>query len=93
MMGQNDWNTLFEAFNEEEPFWENNYADESNSNFKGLNLCKWLECDGNWPSRKMMSAFALHGYDVFPIETDSSGWLIGGVRRMLDPTNKVITFG
>ena len=91
MMDQEKWTKLFEAFNEEEPFWEDKYADEEL--FSNLNLYEWLECSGARPSRKMMDEFAFHGYEVFPVERDSFGWLIGGIRRVLDPSGKVITFG
>lgn len=91
MMDQRNWEDLFEAFNEEEPFWEDKYASEEA--FDRLNLYKWLECNGTRPSQKMMDECAFHGYDVFPIERDSFGWLIGGIRRVLDPSGKVITFG
>lgn len=91
MMNQSDWEALVQAFREEEPFWENEYADESE--FKNLNLYKWLECDGAQPSERMKKELALHGYDVFPVERDSFGWLIGGIREMLINEKKVITFG
>ncbi len=91
MMDRKDWETLFEAFQEEEPFWKDKCADESE--FNGLHLHKWLECNGACPSGKMKNEFAFHGYDVFCVERDSFGWLIGGVRRHLDPSGKVICFG
>jgi hypothetical protein len=91
MMDQKDWDILQEAFQEEEPFWESKYADESE--FEGLNLYKWLECEGVRPSGKMTDEFRAHGYSVYAVERDSFGWLIGGVQRMLDPSGKVITFG
>jgi hypothetical protein len=92
MMSEKDWTTLFNAFEEEEPFWEGgDYAEEHD--FPDLNLYNWLECDGGRPSYKTIQEFAAHGYDVFCLERDSFGWLGGGVRRKLDPSGKVITFG
>ena len=39
MMSETRLEKLFQAFQEEEPFWENNYADEGQ--FEGLNLYEW----------------------------------------------------
>ena len=91
MMSEENWKKLFKAFQEEEPWWEGEYAAEHE--FNGLNLYNWLECDGGRPSYKMIQEFAAHGYDVFCLERDSFGWLGGGVRRKLDPSGQVITFG
>lgn len=91
MMNQENWEALFKAFDEEEPWWEGNYADENE--FEGLNLMDWLECDSRGPDWNMVIEFVRRGYDVFPVENDSFGWLVGGVRRKLDPSGKVITFG
>ena len=52
MMNETRLEKLFQAFQEEEPFWEDNYADEGQ--FEGLNLYEWLECNGARPSRKMI---------------------------------------
>ena len=91
MMDQTQWDKLFNAFDEEEPFWESKYASEND--FDELNLFEWFECDSYGPSARMCKELSLHGYDVFPVEKDSFGWLIGGIRQMLDPSGKVITFG
>lgn len=91
MMNETRLEKLFQAFQEEEPFWEDNYADEGQ--FEGLNLYEWLECNGSRPSRRMIDELAFCGYEVFPVERDGFGWLIGGIRRLLDPSGKVITFG
>ena len=90
MMDQKNWEDLFEAFNEEEPFWTGYAGEEA---FAKLNLYEWLECNGARPSQKMIEECAYHGYDVFPVERDSFGWMIGGIRRKLDPSGKVIMFG
>lgn len=91
MMNDERREKLFNAFQEEEPFWVDNYADENQ--FEGLNLMEWLECNGARPSREMVLKMSELGYEVFPVEVDSYGWLIGGIRRLLDPSGKVITFG
>ena len=93
MMNEKNWEDLFQAFKEEEKFNEVGYADESE--FENLHLYEWLGCsDGDAkPSRGMLDLFARRGYDVFWVEKDSYGWLIGGVREKLVPWKRVITFG
>lgn len=93
MMSEKDWTTLFDAFRDETKFNEEGYADECD--FESLHLYKWLECgNGNArPSYSMMDQMARRGYDVFWVEKDSFGWMIGGVREKLVPYKRVITFG
>ncbi len=91
MMDQKKWKQLFNAFNEEDNFDEEGYANDSE--FEDMDLMDWLDCDSRGPSMQMMHEFSLHGYDVFPVEKDSFGWLIGGVRHMLIPNSRIITFG
>ena len=94
MMDQKNWEKLFEAFQNENVFEEEDgikYANECD--FEDLNLFEWLECGSYGPSMRMKEACARHGYDIFCIERDSFGWLIGGIRQMLIPDRKVITFG
>lgn len=91
MMDQKKWELLHEAFKDDKKFDEEGYAYDGD--YEGMNLMDWLDCDSVCPDWDTRQDFARHGYDVFPVEKDSFGWLIGGVRRMLDPSGKVITFG
>lgn len=91
MMNQKQWDLLEEAFDEEEPWWEGLYADEND--FKDLNLYDWLECTRIGPSIGMRLELTRHGYETFPVERDSFGWLIGGIRRKGDLSYKTICFG
>lgn len=95
MMDQAKWKLLEEAFEkadqfetDESGYWE--WADESQ--FEGLDLMDWLECDSRGPDYQMWAEFEEKGYTVFAAEKDSFGWLIGAVKRTLEPKRR-ITFG
>lgn len=99
MMDQEKWKKLEMAFDLNEPWWGGNiYADESEFMNLGnesidLNLMDWLDCNSKGPSYEMINEFEKNGYKVYPIERDSFGYLIGGVKKINDPRGVVITFG
>lgn len=90
MMDQRKWEILDEAFQKDEKFSEEGYANDYD--FENIDLMDWLECDSRGPSWDMIDEFLDNGYSVFAIEKDSFGWLIGGVQKK-EGSERIITFG
>lgn len=91
MMDQNQWKKLHEAFTNED-IWKDGDVFIDDYVFD-LTLFDWLECDSFGPSREMERQLDYHGYNVFKLEGDSFGWLIGGIRRKGINEQRCITFG
>lgn len=96
MMDQKRWELLEKAFEEADKFEldeESGYWEWSHdSEFEGMNLMDWLECNSMRPDYKMWDEFTKHGYTVFAAEKDSFGWLVGAVKRTDNPKRR-IAFG
>ena len=90
MMDQKNWDLLRETFDNGDNFDEEDWY-IANEGYPPFNLMEWLECSTVRPSFRMMDEFYKHGYDVYPAEKDSFGWLIGVVCDR--KTDRRISFG
>lgn len=90
MMDQEKWTLLRETFDNEANFGEEGWY-SANEGYPPFDLMEWLECSTVRPSLKMVEIFQDHGYDVYPAERDSFGWLIGVVKDRT--TKRRISFG
>lgn len=90
MMNPERWKELEETFKKDEDFDKDGYY-VANNGYPEFDVMDWLECSTTSPSWRMMDIFRNHGYDVYPGEKDSFGWLIGIVEEK--KSGRRIVFG